>query len=105
MISKALVSLAAGSALASILLSSAMATPVTLTDIEGRQICWSNGNKSSFIAGGKYSSPVIGDGTWSMSAHGVELHTPTLSAILDIDKLPDGTFKSKLENAAGKYCE
>ena len=105
MISKALVSLAAGSALASILLSSAMATPVTLADVEGRKICWSNGNISSFIAGRKYSSPVIGDGTWSMAAHGVELHTPALSAILDIDKLPDGTFKSKLENATGKYCE
>jgi hypothetical protein len=105
MIKKAYVSLAAGSALASILLSSAIATPVTLADVEGRKICWSNGNISSFMAGGKYSSPVIGVGTWSMTAHGVELHTPALSAILDIDKLTDGTFKSKLENAAGKYCE
>jgi hypothetical protein len=40
-----------------------------------------------------------------MTAHGVELHTPALSAILDIDKLPDGTFQSKLENATGRYCE
>jgi hypothetical protein len=105
MISKALVSLVAGSALASIFLSAAMATPVTLADVDGRKICWSNGNISSFIAGGKYSSPIIGDGTWSMTAHGVELHTPALGAILDIDKLPDGTFQSKLENATGKYCE
>jgi hypothetical protein len=37
-----------------------------------------------------------------MAARGVELHTPVLSAIMDIDKLPDGTFKSKLENATGK---
>jgi hypothetical protein len=105
MLSKAFLSLATGSTLASLLLSSAMATPVTLADVEGRKICWDSGNTSSFIAGGKYSSPVIGDGTWSMTAHGVELHTPALSAILDIDKLPNGTFKSKLENAAGKYCE
>ena len=105
MISKALVSLAAGSALASSVLSSATATPVTLADLEGKKICWSSGNTSSFMAGGKYSSPVIGDGTWSMTAHGVELHTDALSAIMDIDKLPDGTFKSKLENADGKYCE
>ena len=105
MISKALVSLAAGSALASTLVSSAVATPVTLADVEGKKICWSNGNISSFIAGGKYSSPVIGDGTWSMASNGVALQTPALSAILDIDKLPDGTFKSKLENATGKYCE
>jgi RIO kinase 1 len=40
MISKAFVSLAAGSALASIILSSAMATPVTLSDVEGKKICW-----------------------------------------------------------------
>ena len=105
MIAKALAALAAGSALASIVLSAAMATPVTLADIEGKKICWSSGNISSFIAGGKYSSPVIGDGTWSMTAHGVELHTDALSAIMDIDKLPDGTFKSKLENAVGKYCD
>jgi hypothetical protein len=37
MISKALVSLAAGSALALILLSSAMATPVTLSDVERQE--------------------------------------------------------------------
>jgi hypothetical protein len=105
MISKPLVSFAVGSALASMLLSSAMATPVTLADVEGKKICWSTGNISSFIVGGKYSSPVIGDGTWSMTTNGVLLHTPALSAILDIDKLPDGTFKSKLENATGKYCD
>ncbi len=91
--------------MASILVSSAIAAPVTLADVEGRKICWSNGNISSFIPGGKYSSPVIGEGTWSMTSNGVELHTPGLSAILDIDKLSDGTFKSKLEGATGKYCQ
>ena len=105
MTAKLLLSLATGSTLASVMLSPAMATPATAADLEGRKICWDSGNISSFMPGGKYSSPVIGDGTWSMTAHGVELHTPALSAILDIDKLPDGTFKSKLENAAGKYCE
>ena len=105
MISKALISLVAGSTLVSTLSSPALAAPVTLSDVEGKKICWSNGNVSSFIAGGKYSSPMIGDGTWSMAGNGVELHTSMLSAILDIDKLPDGTFKSKLENATGKYCD
>jgi hypothetical protein len=57
MILKALVSIAAGSAFASILLSSAMATTVTLADVEGRKICWSSGNISSFIAGGEIFKP------------------------------------------------
>jgi hypothetical protein len=95
-----------GPTLASFLLSlAAMATPATVADLEGRKICWDSGNISSFMPEGKYSSPAIGDGTWSMTAQGVEIHTSYLSAILDIDKLPDGTFKSRLEKAAGKYCE
>jgi hypothetical protein len=95
-----------GPTLASFLLSlAAMATPATVADLEGRKICWDSGNVSSFMPEGKYSSPAIGDGTWSMTAQGVEIHTSYLSAILDIDKLPDGTFKSRLEKAAGKYCE
>jgi hypothetical protein len=40
-----------------------------------------------------------------MTAQGVEIHTSYMSVILDIDKLSDGTFKSKIEKAAGKYCE
>ena len=87
-------------------LSPAMATSAAAADLEGKKICWDSGNISSFLPGaGKYSSPAIGDGTWSMTAQGVEIHTSYLSAILDIDKLPDGTFKSSLEKAAGKYCE
>jgi hypothetical protein len=105
MTAKVLLSLAAGSTLASLFLSSAMATSATTADLEGKKICWDSGNISSFITGGKYSSPAIGDGTWSITAQGVEIKTPYLSAILDIDKLPDGTFKSNLEKAAGKYCE
>jgi hypothetical protein len=105
MTAKVILLLATGSTLASVLLSPAMATPATAADLEGRKICWDSGNTSSFMPGGKYSSPAIGDGTWSMTAQGVEIHTSYLSAILDIDKLPDGTFKSNLEKAAGKYCE
>jgi len=105
MTAKALLLLATGSTLASVLFSPAMATPATAADLEGRKICWDGGNISSFMPGGKYSSPAIGDGTWSMTAQGVEIHTSYLSAILDIDKLPDGTFKSNLEKAAGKYCD
>jgi hypothetical protein len=105
MTAKVLLTLAAGAALASVLLSPTMAITPTEAELEGKKICWDSGNTSSFMPGGKYSSPAIGDGTWSMTAQGVEIHTSYLSAILDIDKLPDGTFKSKLEKAAGKYCE
>jgi hypothetical protein len=105
MMAKALLSLVTGSVIASVLLSPAVAAPATIADLEGRKICWDSGNISSFMPGGKYSSPAIGDGTWSMTAQGVEIHTSYLSAILDIDKLPDGTFKSNLEKAAGKYCD
>jgi hypothetical protein len=105
MTAKILLSLGTGCTLATVLLSPAMATPATAADLEGRKICWDNRNISSFMPGGKYSSPAIGDGTWSMTAQGVEIHTSYMSVILDIDKLPDGTFKSKIEKASGKYCE
>ena len=105
MTAKVLLSLATGSTLASVLLSPAMAAPATVADLEGRKICWDSGNTSSFMPGGKYSSPAIGDGTWAMTAQGAEIHTSYLSAVLDIDKLPDGTFHSRMEKAAGKYRE
>jgi hypothetical protein len=74
MTAKVLWSLATtGSTLASVLLSPATAAPATAADLEGRKICC--GNISSFMPGGKYSSPAIGEGTWSMTAQGVELHT------------------------------
>jgi hypothetical protein len=76
MTAKVLWSLATtGSTLASVLLSPATAAPATAADLEGRKICWESGNISSFMPGGKYSSPAIGEGTWSMTAQGVELHT------------------------------
>jgi hypothetical protein len=105
MIAKALLSLATGSALASVLLSPAMAKPATDADLKGKKICWSNGNISSFLSGGKYSSPLIGDGTWSVTANGVEIHAQRWSGMLDVDKLPDGTFQSGVEKAVGKYCK
>ena len=104
MIAKVLLSPFAGLAFAAAL-PSAMAAPATAADLEGKKICWDSGNISSFMPGGKYSSPAIGDGTWSLTAQGVEIHTSYLSAILDIDKLPNGTFKSNLEKSAGRYCE
>jgi hypothetical protein len=85
--------------------STAMAKPATDADLKGKKICWSNGNISSFLSGGKYSSPLIGDGTWSVTANGVEIHAQRWSGMLDVDKLPDGTFQSGVEKSVGKYCK
>jgi len=84
--------------------SSATANPVTAKDLAGKKICWSNGNVSTFGAGGKYSSPIVGEGTWTMTSVGVQLRTTGFVGILDIDKQPDGTFKSILEKSNGSYC-
>jgi hypothetical protein len=103
MIAKTRLPLIAGSVLASVLSLPAIAKLATATDLSGKKICWSNGNISSFLPGGKYSSPLIGDGSWAATAAGIEIHAQRWSGILDIDKQPDGTFKSTVENAVGKY--
>jgi len=105
MIAKVFLSLAAGAGLASAFLSPATAKLATVADLSGKKICWSNGNISSFLPSGKYSSPLIGDGTWAATANGVEIHAQRWSGFLDVDKQPDGTFKSAVENAVGKYCK
>ena len=85
--------------------SSAIASPVTAKDLSGRKICWDYGNVSTFARGGNYSSPLVGDGTWSISSVGVQISTPHFTGIMDIDKQPDGTFLSRLEKGSGKYCK
>jgi hypothetical protein len=85
--------------------SSTIASPVTAKDLSGRKICWDYGNVSTFGPGGKYSSPLVGDGTWSLTSVGVQITTAHFTGIMDIDKLPDGTFQSRLEKGSGKYCK
>ena len=87
------------------LYSSAIANPVTAKDLSGKKICWSNGNVSTFSPGGKYSSPIVGEGTWSVTSIGIQLKTTQFTGILDIDRQPDGTFKSTLEKSVGNYCK
>jgi hypothetical protein len=96
---------AATSALVFCLASPAMAKLATAAELSGKKICWDNGNISSFLPGGKYSSPMIGDGTWSATASGVAITAQRWSGMLDVDKQPDGTFKSSVEKATGKYCK
>jgi hypothetical protein len=53
--------------------SSAFASPVTAKDLSGRKICWDYGNVSAFGRGGKYSSSLVGDGTWSVTSAGIQI--------------------------------
>ena len=85
--------------------SSAFASPVTAKDLSGRKICWDYGNISTFGRGGKYSSPLVGEGTSSVTSVGIQIATPRFTGIMDIDKQPDGTFTSHLEKGSGKYCK
>jgi hypothetical protein len=85
--------------------SPASARPVTLKDLVGRKICWDYGNISTFGARGKYYSPLVGEGIWSLTGSGVQLNTTGFTGIMDVDKQPDGTFQSRLEKGAGKYCK
>jgi hypothetical protein len=53
---------------------------------------------------------MIGDGTWRLTANGFEIHGQTWSGMLDLEKLPDGTFQNVQEGgwrrpATGKYCQ
>jgi hypothetical protein len=84
---------------------SAFASPVTAKDLSGRKICWDYGNVSTFAPGGKYSSPLVGDGTWSVTSVGIQITTPHFTGIMDIDKQQNGTFNSRLEKGSGKYCK
>ena len=88
-----------------VLPSAAVASAVSAKDLRGRKICWDYGNISTFGAGGKYSSPLVGEGTWSITSIGIQINTPNFTGIMDIDKQPDGTFRSGLEKGSGKYCK
>jgi hypothetical protein len=51
--------------------SHAMAKPLTRADIEGKKICWPDGDFKIFSPGGKVYNPKVGDGTWSIDKAGV----------------------------------
>jgi hypothetical protein len=88
-------------ALASV--SAALAAPVTAADLTGKKICWDNGNVSTFLPGGKFSSNRSGNGTWAMTAGGVETHTEHWSGVsANFEKMPDGTFQQTGSGKSGK---
>lgn len=81
---------------------------MTSADLSGKTICWDNGSASTYGRGGLYSNTLIGQGTWSVTANGVQIHTALYSYLADVQKLPDGTFHAVVVGrgieSAGKYC-
>jgi len=101
-------SFGAASALALAVVTAAPAAPVNSADLSGKRICWDNGSISSYGPGGKYSNNMSGDGTWSLTAHGLHIHTDHYDYVANVQKLPDGTFHAEVAGASiktnGKYC-
>src|SRR5271169_6331479 len=78
-----------------LLLSTAMARPVTTADLSGKTICWGNGNGSiTYHPGGKSSGTFWGEGTWRVTSVGVETSTKYFKNIFNLQILDDGTLTS-----------
>jgi hypothetical protein len=101
--------LGAASVLSLALSYPAFAAPMTSVDLSGKTICWDNGSASTYGHGGKYSNTLIGEGTWSITADGVQIHTALYSYVANVQKLPDGTFHAVVVGrgieSTGKYCK
>jgi predicted secreted protein len=89
--------------------SSAWAATVTSADLSGKKICWDNGSVSTYNHGGKYSNNLSGEGTWSVTASGLQIHTERYDYVAIVEKLPDGTFHAVVAaagiNSTGRYCK
>lgn len=104
--------IAVGLGFSFLLLSTAIARQVTTADLSGKKICWNDGGVETYYAGGKYSGSGYGDGTWAVTAAGVEVRAKTGSWAADIEKLADGTFSSAVVpyggqtwRFTGQYCK
>jgi hypothetical protein len=102
---------AASLGLSFLLLSPAIARPVASADLSGKKICWNDGDVQTYYPGGKYSSPQNGDGTWAVTAAGVEFKAQDATWSADIEKLADGTFTGDIaligrtKHSIGHYCK
>jgi len=79
-----------------LLLSPAIARPVTSADLSGKKICWNDGDVQTYYAGGKYSSTGEGNGTWAVTGAGFEVKAQNATWAADIERLADGTFTSDI---------
>ena len=80
----------------------ALSKPVTRAELSGKKICWNTGDVSTYYSSGKYNSSQWGDGTWSLSAVGVDLRVTTGSTLETVEKFADGTYKAVYEYQGGR---
>lgn len=86
--------------------SLAAAGQVTKQDLSGKKICWDSGITSTYAPGGEYTSGRLpGVGTWAIATGGTAINSAGWNGFVDIDKLPNGTFKSAHFGGVGKYCK
>ena len=83
---KYLWSLGAASALCFAFVSAAQAATRDLGGLAGKKICWDNGSASTYGRGGKYSNNMTGEGTWSVTAKGLHVHTDRYDYVVAVDK-------------------
>jgi hypothetical protein len=103
---------AVGLSFSFLLLSAAIARPVTSADLSGKKICWNDGNIDTYFPGGKISSRKGGDGNWRVTTIGLQVSGAYGSFVHDMQILPDGTFTddidcgcSRVYHWIGHYCE
>jgi hypothetical protein len=86
---------------------SAIARPVIASDLTGKKICWSNGDKETYLSGGKYVSTAYGAGTWQLISAGVVAVQASAQWTSAIAKQSDGTFDAKAASGqwTGHYCK
>jgi len=92
-----------------LLVSPAIASPVTSADIEGKKICWSGGETETYYPGGKLTDSEQGDGTWEITGDRFKYNFTDkgVGGTADFQKLDDGTFSFAEESfqETGAYCK
>jgi hypothetical protein len=94
-----------------LLLSTAIARPVTTADLSGKTICWSSGLAKTFYPGGKSSETTYGEGTWRVTPAGVQMSTKYSTNIYDVQILDDGSLTSDADfggrdyHGEGHFCK
>ena len=86
---------------------SATASQVTANDLAGKKICFDSGLTATFAQNGEYKSGKLpgGVGTWAVTTGGVSVYSSSWNGFVDIDKLPNGAFKSGHFGGVGRYCK
>ena len=106
------IAFSAALAIAAIFPLHAFARPVIAADLAGRSICWQDGDKQTYSPDGKFSSTRWGEGTWRVTAHGVQIHAhPGGNGVVDI-RMRHGGFslttygkRNGLQHiSTAKYC-